>query len=236
METIVVLPTLKEEENLSILIPKLLHYDNLEVLVIDDCSLDNTDEVINTLNKKFGNRVQLVKRSERGRATAGLLGFKIALQKKPKYIIEMDADLSHNPIFIKDFLKEILKYDMVLGSRFIKGGKDTRYTRTRQLLSQISRRFYKILLNISLEDIGSGFKCYRTDVINRIVKTPFYSKTGTSICMEINFKVVKFGYKIKEIPIIFEDRKIGQSKLSWKSFIEPLFVGLRLIKAYGRKR
>lgn len=229
MNTIAVLPTYKEAVNLKILIPQLLKIKNLSIIIIDDNSPDETKKVA----EKFS-RVTLFQRKERGRATAGILGFKKALEKKPGFIIEMDADLSHRPEDVKKMLSNINKYDVVIGSRFVKGGQDQREGILRHLLSQISRKIYKLITGLNIEDIGSGFKCYKSDVIKKLLEKPFFSEAGTSICLEINFKLVKLGFKTHEIPIKFIDRIHGESKVTWKSFIDPIVVAFKLVKTYGR--
>lgn len=234
MIAVAILPTYKEADNLKILIPQLLKINNLSVLVIDDSSPDNTQDVINILKKKYPGKISHFRRKERGRATAGIIGFKKALEKNPKFIIEMDADLSHRPQDLKKMLSKIENYDVIIGSRFIKGGLDLREGIFRQLLSRISRIFYKIITGLSIKDIGSGFKCYKSYVVKKLLETNFFSTAGTSICLEINFKLVKQRFKIHEIPIEFVDRIYGRSKVTWKSYLEPIFIALKLVKIYGR--
>lgn len=234
MNIIAVLPTYKEAKNLKILIPQLLNIKNLAVLIIDDSSPDSTLEVINILKKNFPEKISFFQRKERGRATAGIFGFKKALEKNPDYIIEMDADLSHRPEDVKKMLSKINNYDAIIGSRFVKGGQDLREGKFRHLLSQISRTLYKVITGLKIEDIGSGFKCYKSYVVKKLLQTEFFSQAGTSICLEINFKLLKLGFKTNEIPIEFVDRIYGQSKVTWRSYIEPIFIALRLVKVYGR--
>jgi dolichol-phosphate mannosyltransferase len=234
MNAIVMLPTFKEAQNLNIIIPELLSIKGLSVMVVDDSSPDNTVDVISSLSKKFPNRIYLYQRKERGRATAGIFGFKKALEEKPDYIVEMDADLSHRPQDLEKMLLNMDKYDVVIGSRFVKGGKDLREQLSRHLLSQFSRNMYKLITGLKIEDVGSGFKCYKTKVIDSLLTSEFFSKAGTSICLEINFKIVKSGFKIFEFPIEFIDRIHGESKVTWKSFVEPIFIAFKLISKYGR--
>jgi dolichol-phosphate mannosyltransferase len=236
MNTIVILPTYKEAENLKILVPQLLKIDNLSVLVVDDSSPDNTLEIIDILKEEYPDKILFFRRKERGRATAGIFGFKKALKKNPKFIVEMDADLSHRPEDVKIMLGKIYDYDVVIGSRFVTGGHDLREEKSRQFLSQISRKFYQIITGMPIKDIGSGFKCYKAHVIKNLLESEFFSKAGTSICLEINFKIIKQGFKITEVPIKFVDRIHGESKLNWKSFVEPLIIALKLVKTYGRIR
>lgn len=234
MKTIIMLPTYNEGKNLEIIIPKLLDIPNTSVLVVDDSSLDNTQDVINKLNRKYPKKIYLYLRKERGRATAGIFGFKKALELGAEIVVEMDADLSHRPEDLKTMLTSIKNFDVVIGSRFVEGGRDLREGFLRHMLSQISRTIYKSITNLKINDIGSGFKCYKKEVIDKLLKSNFFSKAGTSICLEINFKIVKFGFTVKEVPIEFIDRIHGNSKVNWKSFTEPILVAFKLIKFYGR--
>lgn len=234
MKIIAMLPTYKEGDNLKILIPELLKIPNMHVLVIDDSSPDKTREIVSKLSDLYPNKIYFYQRHERGRATAGIFGFKKAWELKADIIVEMDADLSHRPEDLKKMLKNIDAYDVVIGSRFISGGKDSREGVGRQILSRISRTVYKIITGLKIKDIGSGFKCYKSYVIKKLLQTDFFSVAGTSICLEINFKMALFGYKIKEVPIDFVDRIYGSSKVTWRSFVEPIFIALKLMLTYGR--
>ena len=234
MKIIAMLPTYQEAENLKLLIPKLLEIKDMAVLVVDDSSPDDTEKVIKKLITKYPGKINFYKRKERGRATAGLFGFKKALELKADVVVEMDADLSHRPEDLKNMLKEIDKYDVVIGSRFVSGGKDLRGEVKRRILSQLSRKLYKTITGLKINDVGSGFKCYQSKVIKKLLETEYFSKAGTSICLENNFKFIKFGFNAKEIPIEFIDRSYGYSKVTWKSFVEPIFIALKLVKTYGR--
>lgn len=236
IDTIIMIPTYNEAGNIKRLIKKILAVDKrIGCLVVDDNSPDGTGKIVNKLAKKYKGRIFPIHRyKEKGRASAGIRGFKEVLKLKPRFIGEMDADFSHKPKYLKDFLREIKNYDVVLGSRVVKGGQDIDRGFVRKTLTFLSGQFLKTLLGIKIKDSGSGFKLYKSKVIKSLDLDNFFAKKGIAISLELNFRIVKKGYKIKEFPIIFEDRKIGKSKLNWKDFFEPIIVAFKLFFKFGR--
>jgi len=229
-ETIIMIPTYNEAGNIEKLVKEVLAQDSkIGCLVVDDNSPDGTGKIVNRLAKKYKGRIFPIHRyHEKGRASAGIRGFKEVLKLKPKFIGEMDADFSHKPKYLKEFLKQIKNYDVILGSRFVKGGRDFDRGFIRRNITLLSGLFLKILLGVKTKDIGSGFKLYKTKVIKSLDFNSFFAKKGIAISLEINFRIIKKGYKIKEVPIIFQDRVLGKSKLNWKDFIEPIIVAFKL--------
>jgi dolichol-phosphate mannosyltransferase len=155
----------------------------------------------------------------------------IALQ--PTYIVEMDADFSHDPNYISVFLEEIEGYDVVVGSRFVSGGKDADRSFFRTQVSVVSSWIFRMILDMNVRDIGSGFKLYRREVLESLPWSEFYAR-GIAISMEELFRIAKNGYRIKEVPIVFVDRRAGTSKLRKSDFVEPLKVAFQLVRAHGR--
>ncbi len=234
-KSLVIVPTYNEKENISLILPVILsQHECIEVLVVDDNSPDGTAEIVRKLQKKYPDKVHLIVRSkERGRGTAGIRGHQEAIKLRPEYIVEMDADFSHDPQYILQFLKEIDGYDVVLGSRFIKGGKDSDRSPFRTFISILSGHIFRAILGLEIRDIGSGYKLYRREVLESLPWDNFYSY-GIAISMEEIFRIVRKGYKVKEVPIIFVDRRAGQSKLKWKDFFEPVGISMKLAVQLGR--
>lgn len=236
LETVVMIPTFNEAGNIKNLIKEVLKINSrIACLVVDDNSPDGTGEIVDELAKKYPNKVFAIHRyKEKGRASAGIRGFKEALKLKPQYIAEMDADFSHRPQHLREFLKVIQDYDVILGSRFVKGGQDINRGLGRKFLTFTSRVFLSLILGVKIQDIGSGFKLYKRTVIESLNLDDFFAKKGVAISLELNFRIIKKGYKIREMPIIFQDRKLGKSKLRWQDFIEPVIVATRLSLKFGR--
>ncbi|MBI5456423.1 polyprenol monophosphomannose synthase [Candidatus Kaiserbacteria bacterium] len=233
--TIVMLPTFDEAGNIEKLLREILSLnDSIGTVVVDDNSPDGTSSIVAKLEKEFPQQITLITRtSERGRATAGIRGHLEAIRLKPAFITEMDADFSHDPRYISTFLKEIQDCDVVLGSRFVPGGKDSDRSPFRTLLSVLSGIVFRTILGLQVRDIGSGFKLYKREVLESLPWNEFFSY-GIAISMEECFRIVKKGYRVKEVPIIFVDRRAGYSKLKWKDFFEPVWVSIKLAATFGR--
>lgn len=236
LEVIVTIPTYNEGENIKRLIEEVLSVNPcIGCLIVDDNSPDGTAELIEKLARKYKGRIFPIHRyEEKGRASAGIRGFKEALRLKPKFIAEMDADFSHRPEYLKKFLKVIKDCDVVLGSRFVKGGSDAGRSFLRKLTTFLSRFFLRLILGVRIKDVSSGFKLYKSEVIQALDLDNFFSKKGVAISLELNFRIVKKGYKIREVPIVFYERQKGKSKLSWRDFIEPVLVAQKLLFKFGR--
>lgn len=235
LETIVMIPTYNEAGNIEKLILDILSINNtIGCVIVDDNSPDGTARIVEKLETKFPGKIMLcVRKNERGRGTAGIYGHKRAIELQPKYIAEMDADFSHDPKYLEHFLSLIKDCDVVLGSRFVPGGKDADRSPFRTMVSIISGVIFRMILGLKIKDIGSGYKLYKRKVLASLPWDRFISY-GIAISMEEIFRIVKLGYKVKETPIIFVDRRVGVSKLSWKDFFEPVKVSFKLAMALGR--
>ncbi|MDP3724365.1 MAG: polyprenol monophosphomannose synthase [bacterium] len=234
LQTLVMLPTYNERDNLQPIVEKILGLSKeIGVVIVDDSSPDGTGEIADELAKRYGQRVHVIHRKERGRGTAGIAGFQYIVTQPVKYAIEMDVDFSHNPKHIPEFLKEIEGVDVVVGSRFVQGGRDIDRGIQRRIISRISRFIYRLILGLPIQDVGSGYKCYRKEVLASLPWERFYS-TSIGISMEELFRIARKGYKIKEIPIHFVDRRAGKSKLGLRGYLEPSIVGIRLVFELGR--
>jgi dolichol-phosphate mannosyltransferase len=227
METLVMIPTYNERENIPKLVSAVMKMKNIGAVIVDDSSPDGTGEVADGLSKRYRGRVFVLHRTERGRGTAGIAGFKKCLEIGSKYVIEMDADFSHDPKYIHPFLEQMKSCDVVIGSRFVKGGKDVNRKIGRMLVSKLARIVYVLGLRTGIKDVASGFKCYKSSVLRAVDLDNFVSK-GFTISMELNYKIAKKGFHIREYPIEFADRRKGESKLSMDDFLETLVLVLKL--------
>ncbi len=238
MKTIVVIPTYDERENVSRLIPEVLAVaPGIEVLVVDDNSPDGTGELVDELKTK-DERIHVLHRAGKmGLGSAYVEGFRIALDLGADTIFEMDADFSHDPKYIPDFLEKIREYDVVLGSRYLEGVNVVNWPLSRLVLSLGANLYSRIITGVPVRDLTGGFKCFRREVLEAINFADIRSD-GYAFQIEVNFKSWKSGFRICEIPIVFVDRHAGTSKMSkriireaiwlvWRLRFEDLISGLR---------
>ena len=232
---LVVSPTYNEKINIRELICRILEVgDNIDILIIDDNSPDKTAEIVKEL-KKNNNKINLLEREGKlGLGTAYCLGFKWALEQGYEHIIQMDADLSHNPQDIPHLLENIKNYDMVVGSRYIQGVNVVNWPMRRLILSYCANYYAKVITGIPVKDATGGFKCFRKDVL-RALNLDAINSEGYSFQIEINFLAWIKGFRIKEIPIVFFDRTIGESKMNRKIIFEAILMvpKLKLKKILG---
>lgn len=230
--SLVVLPTYNEVENIDSLIPKLIKFDYIDILFVDDGSTDGTADKILNWKIKYEDRINLIQRSSKmGLGTAYTTGFKWGLLKECyHYFFEMDADLSHNPDDIPRFLDKIKEnFDMVIGSRYMNNtisvvGWDFK----RLLISKFGNWYATTILNLRhLSDITSGYRCYKREVLESIDLDKVKS-SGYAFQIEMVYKAVKAGFKVGEIPIIFYERNGGSSKMSRKIALEAAIMVWRL--------
>lgn len=225
----VILPTYNESENIEEVIRLIKkEQSNWAIFVIDDSSPDGTYEIVKGLQKKFGNITAVKREGERGRGLAGAYGFGLALRQGSGLIFEMDADMSHHPRYLKDLLKEADNFDVVIGSRYIKGGAEEGRAFSRRLISRFANFYLRSVLGFSISDWTSGYRCFRSEALRAVISD--ISSKGPSIVEEVLYKIKKKGFKIKEVPIVFYERKKGISKLSskilLKAFLYPLYLRL----------
>lgn len=229
MKPLIVIPTINEKENIEELIPQILSLkENFEILVVDDGSTDGTQEVVKEFSAK-SSRVHLLERKgKKGLGRAYIDGFKWALKRDYDPIFEMDADLSHSPEFLPKFLEKINEYDVVIGSRYYQGKISVVNWDLKRILLSLAASFYaKIITGVPVSDATTGFKCFRRKVLEKIDLDRVLSE-GYSFQIEMNWRAWKAGFKIGEIPIIFYERKHGQSKLSTKIIWEGLWLLWRI--------
>ena len=234
-KSLVIIPTYNELENIPKLIPKILQKDqSLEVLIVDDNSPDGTAEFVEEESKN-NNKVHLIKRTAKmGLGTAYIEGFKYAIKNGYNYIFEMDADFSHNPKELINFLREIETSDLVLGSRYKNGVNVINWPMRRLLLSFFANLYTRIITGLPVRDATGGFKCFRREVLEAIDLDNVKSN-GYAFQIEMTYKAWKKGFRIKEISIIFIDRVKGTSKMSRKIVREAVVMvwKLRMKSLFG---
>ncbi|MBX7150317.1 polyprenol monophosphomannose synthase [bacterium] len=216
---LIVIPTYNEKDNLPILIERIFKIDlsvyvsELHLLVVDDNSPDGTAELVRTLQKS-DSRIHLLLRSEKqGLGKAYVAGFDYALQNSYDYIFEMDADLSHDPNYLPDFLNRIQHCDLVIGSRYVKGVNVINWPLSRLLISYFGNKYARWVTGMPIQDSTAGYKCFKRETLQSIDLTRV-SASGYSFQIEMNYRAWILKFKICEIPIIFYDRTIGASKMS----------------------
>ena len=233
---IVIIPTYNEIDNVEVVTEAVFALGlNLDILIVDDNSPDKTYEKVQELiNEKYGDRLHLIVREKKeGLGKAYIAGFKWALAELKGYdfMIEMDADLSHNPKYLPRFVEAIETYDLVIGSRYVEGGGATDWPLIRKAISYGGSLYSRLLLGITIKDITGGFKCFRREVLETINLDNIIT-SGYAFQIEMNYKVVLKDFRIIEVPIIFEERVRGSSKMTKKVFIEALgkVITLRMNK------
>ncbi len=226
-KTYVVIPTYNEAENIEALLKAILALGipELTALVVDDNSPDGTGKIA----EKYAAVIHRYK--NRGRGLAGIEAFKFALKEGADYIIEMDADFSHHPKYIPDLLKHIKDNDIVLGSRFVPGGKDSDRGWSRKIVTTFARNYIKWMLGVKVNDITSGYRCFKRKVLKAIDLDHMIS-TGPSIVSEILYKAHLKGFTMYETPIIFEDRKKGETKLNLGILLKTLWMIVEFKRKY----
>ena len=226
---VVIVPTYNERENIARLINAVLRQDpRVEVLVVDDGSPDGTGAIVDTLAAR-DRRVHILHRPRKmGLGTAYLAGFRWAVDEKFDYILEMDADFSHDPAHLPQFLRAIEKADVVLGSRYQNGRVTVvNWPISRLILSYSANIYARAVTGLPLFDSTGGFKCFRRAVLESISLDEVKSN-GYAFQIEMSFRAWKKGFKIVEIPIVFTDRTEGQSKMSKRIVREAIWMVWRL--------
>jgi dolichol-phosphate mannosyltransferase len=226
--SLIIIPTYNELDNIQKLLPDLLgRYDDLDVLVVDDNSPDGTAGYVEKMSQA-NDRVNLLKRpGKMGLGTAYVDGFKFALKHDYELIFEMDADFSHDPGEIKNFLAAIPDYDLIIGSRYINGVNVVNWPMRRLLLSYFANAYTRFITGIPVKDCTGGYKCFRRKVLESIDLDKVKSN-GYAFQIEMNYKTWKKGFRVGEIPIIFVDRVKGNSKMSKKIVREAVFMVWKL--------
>ena len=227
MKKIIIIPTYNEKENISLIVHAVLGLAAAyHILIIDDNSPDGTAEIVKGLQAKFLHRLFIESRAGKlGLGTAYIHGFKWALDNNYDYIFEMDADFSHNPTDLDRLLAACENgADVAVGSRYVKGGETENWPWDRKLYSWGGSFYTRLITCMPIKDPTAGFVCYKSKVI-RDINLDTIKFIGYAFQIEMKFAAWKLGFKIKEVPITFIDRKIGVSKMS-KGIIKEAMLGV----------
>ena len=235
MKTLVISPTYNEIKNIKVFVDKVLNENpDFDLLIIDDNSPDGTSNEVRQLQLTYKNLFLEVREKKLGLGTAYIYGFKWALNRKYNCIVQMDADLSHNPKDIPILIKNLDNNDLVIGSRYINGISVVNWPLRRLMLSYGANTYSRMITGMPIMDGTGGFKAWKSEILDNIDLDSVRSQ-GYSFQIEMNFRAWIKGYKLKELPIIFSDRTIGQSKMSKKIVYEAIFMvwRLRIWKIFG---
>jgi dolichol-phosphate mannosyltransferase len=233
MQAIIVIPTYNERENLEQLVEKIQCYANdLHILIVDDNSPDGTGELADELSRKYPGKLFVLHREKKeGLGRAYVAGFKHVLKKDYEIILQMDADLSHNPSHIPSFLKQIRDCDLVLGSRYLHGISVVNWDFKRLILSKVASKYVRFITGMPFTDTTGGFKCWRREALESVGLEDLFS-IGYLFIVETTYKAYRKGFKVSEVPIIFIERDLGQSKISWAIIWESFWGVLKLKLKY----
>ncbi len=221
---LVIIPTYNEKENIEQIVRAILQQSlPLDILVVDDSSPDGTGAIVSRLALEFPGQVNLLTRLKKeGLGRAYLSGFKWGLEKNYAHLIEMDADFSHRPVDLIKHVTEWDKFDFTVGSRYVPGGQTVNWGLLRKFISRGGSLYSKVILGYPINDWTGGFNCWKNTVLQAI-GLDTVSSNGYSFQIELKYKASKKGFKVKEVPIVFEDRRVGKSKMSMKIVIEAFY-------------
>lgn len=233
---LVIIPTYNEKDNIAGLIELIYRVvPDIHILIVDDNSPDGTGSFIQSLmaNRYQGRLFLILRPGKLGLGTAYVTGFKWALAKDYQYVLEMDADFSHNPKYLKTFLNSIEECDLVLGSRYVSGGGIENWGLFRRIISKGGSLYSRIILGMPFYDLTGGYKCFRREVLAEIDLDNIKSN-GYSFQIEMTYRAFLQGFRIREIPIVFEERAAGRSKMSCKIFLEAVIMVWKLRASRAR--
>jgi dolichol-phosphate mannosyltransferase len=224
MEATIVIPTYNERENIARLLPALLDgRPGMRVLVVDDSSPDGTAEVVREFRRSEPRVELLVRKEKNGIGPAYLAGFREALAQGARWIVQMDADFSHPVEMVPELVAASADYDLVLGSRYTKGITVVNWPMGRLLLSYYGNAYARWVTGLPVADVTGGFKCWRRELLERIPLDEVRSN-GYAFQIEMTFRAWRLGARIREIPILFVDRSIGDSKMNKRIAVEALWI------------
>lgn len=229
MRTLIIIPTYNERENIISLVETILGFNpEFEILVVDDNSPDGTPDLVKELQKEFP-RLDLHQRlSDKGFGKSYIDGFKkIIFDSEYETIVMMDADFSHDPEEIPKMIKKLSDYDVIIGSRYAKGGKIENWSWKRRLLSRFANFYARTILETPIKDMTAGFMCFRKDILGDIDLDSIKSE-GYAFLVELKYRMIKAGFRIAEHPITFIERREGKSKMSFKNIWEAIFLPWKL--------
>jgi dolichol-phosphate mannosyltransferase len=228
-EVLVIVPTYNERENIEPLTQQVFEQlPDAHILVVDDASPDGTGQLVDELAERDPRIAVLHRAGKLGLGTAYIAGFKYGLERDYQYLFEMDADFSHDPRFLVDLLgRARTDADLALGSRYIEGGGTVNWGLFRQAISRGGNMYARAILGTKVTDMTGGFKCFRRQVLEAIDLDSIRSE-GYSFQIEMTYRALQRGFKVSEVPIIFADRRVGQSKMSKAIVAEAMWMVWRI--------
>lgn len=228
MKTAVIIPTYNESDNIETLVREILALGVInEIIIVDDNSPDGTGEIADELAKVYPGIKVLHRPAKLGLGTAYITGFKEALATGADCILTMDADFSHHPRYVPALLRKSQDAQLVIGSRYVDGGGTRNWGLQRQILSRGANTFARLMLGLKAHDCTGGFRCYQRGVLESIELDKIFSN-GYAFLIEMLYKCQRKGWEIGEVPIIFEDRRRGASKISRHEIFRALYTVLSL--------
>jgi len=228
VKALVIVPTFNEADNVGELIPRILEQDpGIETLVVDDNSRDGTGKIVDEMIKNEPRLHVLHRPRKMGLGSAYVAGFRFALERDYDFIFEMDADFSHDPDSIPAFLEAIQEADLVVGSRYLNGVTVVNWPLSRLILSYCANLYTRLITWMPLKDATGGFKCFRRTTLEQIDLAKVTSD-GYGFQIEMNFKTWTKGLRLREIPILFVDRRVGISKMNRKIVWEAMWLVWKL--------
>lgn len=233
-KSIILIPTLNERKNLKDLIPDIFGLmPNISVLIVDDNSSDGTPELVKSLKIDFVNLFILERKGNFGYGRSNIDGFKWILERPYEYFVTMDADFSHNFNEVPALLEKLRSFDVAIGSRYVKNGGIKNWNFFRRTLSRFANFYVKIILGLPFIDVTTGFNAYRGDSLKKINLNKINSN-GYAFLVELKYQLFRSGCRFVEHPIMFSERREGQSKMStsiiWESIWLPWKLKWRLIQ------
>lgn len=229
IRALVVLPTYNERDNLVSIVERIVDLPDFGVMVVDDASPDGTGELADRLAQSYPGRVEVVHRTgPRGLGRSYVEGFQLALEKGISFVIQMDADWSHDPAYLPEIVAVAASHDLVIGSRYLNGVSVVNWPLRRVLLSTFANRYVRAVIGLNTHDCTAGYRCWRREALERIPLASIASE-GYSFQVEMLFEADAAGCTITEVPIIFIERRAGSSKVSRKVVIESLMTPWRLL-------
>lgn len=233
MRAVVIIPTYNERENLEPLVRQIQkHASELDIMIVDDNSPDGTGEKAEELRKENGERVFVLHRKKKaGIGPAYVEAFRLALEKRYDVIMQMDADLSHDPASLPLFLDLIRSSDVVIGSRYMNGISVVNWDLRRLMLSKLATKYIQVVTGMPFTDATGGFNCWRRQTLEKIGFENVFSM-GYLFLAELKYKAYRKNLKVTEIPIVFTERNLGKSKMNWHIIREAIWGVLKLRLKY----
>jgi dolichol-phosphate mannosyltransferase len=233
-QALIVIPTYNEAQNLEAMVRAIMALPTtFDILVVDDNSPDGTGEIADRLSQEFPGLHVLHRPGKMGLGTAYVEGFEWAVAREYEYVLEMDCDFSHDPGYLPTFLAEIAAADLVIGSRYVKGGSTPDWGLLRKLISRGGNLFARLMLGLKTRDCTGGFRCYRRETLQQVPWEEIQLQ-GYGFQVGAVYHVERLGGRVAEFPIVFKDRRVGKSKMSSKIVLEAFAYVTRMALAGKR--